>query len=296
MVLAQPGIFAQGTRSHYHLEFELAADAEPADVLLALAPLRQPSVSAGGANIVVGFGPVLWRQLVGPDAVPEHLGPFPVIGGVPVSQHDLWVWIHGTGTDEVLEVALGITRLLSGVARVAAEVAGFVYHDSRDLTGFVDGTENPAVEEAFEVATVPADRPGAGGSFALLQRWIHDLGRFHALPVDEQEGVIGRTKLDSVELDDDVKPDTAHIARVVIEENGEELEIYRRSVPFGTTRELGLQFVAFSADPGRYERMLNRMFGHSDDGLHDRLTEFSRPASSAYYFVPSLDDLGSVLG
>ncbi len=177
-----------------------------------------------------------------------------------------------------------------------AEIAGFVYRDSRDLTGFIDGTENPAIEEAYEVATLgPAER-GAGGSFALVQRWVHELDRFHALSGEDQEGVIGRTKVDSEELDEGITPPTAHISRVVIEENGAELEIYRRSVPYGTTGELGLQFVAFSADPRRYERMLNRMFGHTDDGLHDRLTEFSRPVASAYYFVPSLDELGSVLG
>ena len=109
--------------------------------------------------------------------------------------------------------------------------------------------------------------------------------------------VIGRTKPDSVELDDLVKPPTAHITRVVMEDaDGEEIEIYRRSVPYGTGREHGLYFVAFSADPDRFTAMLTRMFGGAGDGLHDRLTDFTRPVSGAYYFVPSLEQLGEALG
>ena len=137
---------------------------------------------------------------------------------------------------------------------------------------------------------------GAGGSFAIAQRWVHDLGAFHALALEEQEGVFGRTKPDSVELADDVKPPTAHIARVVIEEDGEELEIYRRSVPYGTVAEHGLFFIAFSADPTRFEKMLRRMFGQSGDGVRDRLTDFTKPVASANYFVPSLAALGDALG
>ena len=108
--------------------------------------------------------------------------------------------------------------------------------------------------------------------------------------------MIGRTKADSIELSDDEKPPTAHIARVTIEEDGEELEIFRRSVPYGTVEEYGLYFVAFSADPSRYDRMLARMFGTSGDGVHDRLIEFSRPVSGAYYFAPSLNELRELAG
>jgi putative iron-dependent peroxidase len=180
------------------------------------------------------------------------------------------------------------------VADLASEVPAFVYHDSRDMTGFVDGTENPGVDEAFDVALL-AEGAGAGGSFVLAQRWRHDLDRFHKLDVAEQEGVIGRTKPDSVELGDAVKPPNAHIARVVIEDDGEELEIYRRSVPYGTVAEHGLFFLAFSADPTRFDRMLGAMFG-VEDGIRDRLTEFSTPLSGAYYWAPSLADLDDALG
>ncbi len=295
MPTPQPGIFAQGTRSHRHLEFDAKHGFEAGDIVHALRTLRQPSVTAGGANIVVGFRPSLWRRFdPRNDAIAEF--ELPEIEGLAHAPHDIWVWTHGTGEDVMLDVARAVAATLAPVATLRTDLAGFVYHDGRDLTGFIDGTENPPVEEANEVAVVPAGRPGAGGSFAITQRWVHDLAAFHALSVDDQQRVFGRTKPESIELDDDAKPPNAHIARVVIEEDGAELEIYRRSVPYGRVDELGLYFVAFSADPTRFGKMLRRMFGASGDGVHDRLTDFSRPVSGATYFVPSVESLGEVLG
>jgi putative iron-dependent peroxidase len=296
MARPQPGIFAQGTRSHYHLEFDVRPDATDDAIVEALHGLREPPVTAGGSNIVVGFGADLWRRLQ-PDDAPAALGPFAAIEGdgrrAPATQHDLWVWTHGTGEDVELDVARAVVAVLTPVATLAAEQPCFVYLDSRDLTGFIDGTENPPVEQAFDVALVPDGEPGAGGAFVLAQKWVHDLDRFHAQKREDQEDTIGRTKPDSVELDD--KPLTAHIARVVIEEDGEELELYRRSTPYGRVGELGLYFLAFSADPSRFTKMLHRMFGVSGDGLHDHLTDFTRPVSGAFYFAPSLDALDGIL-
>ena len=130
----------------------------------------------------------------------------------------------------------------------------------------------------------------------LAMRWIHDLDAFARLTVDEQQGVIGRTKQDSIELPGDAKPATAHISRVEMSVDGQELEIFRRSVPYGTVTEYGLYFVAFSADPTRYDRMLARMFGTTGDGIRDRLTDFSRAVSGAYYFAPSLNALNGLAG
>jgi putative iron-dependent peroxidase len=296
MARPQPGIFAQGTRSHYHLEFDVRPDATDDAIVEALHGLREPPVTAGGSNIVVGFGADLWRRLH-PDDAPAELGPFEAVEGdgrrAPATQHDLWVWTHGTGEDVELDVARAVVAVTRPVATLAAEQPCFVYLDSRDLTGFIDGTENPPVEQAFEVALVPDGRPGAGGAFVLAQKWVHDLDHFHAQSCQDQEGTIGRTKPDSVELDD--KPPTAHIARVVIEEDGEELELYRRSTPYGRVGELGLYFLAFSADPSRFTKMLQRMFGVNGDGLHDHLTDFTRPVSGAFYFAPSLDALDGIL-
>ena len=291
----QPGIFAQGTRSHYHLEFDLRPGADPAGVADAVSRLREPHVTAGGANLVVGFGADLWRALA-PDEAPAGLGPFPGVEGdgrrAPATQHDAWVWMHGTGPDLLLDMARLVTVAFEPELELAAEQPCFVYLDSRDLTGFIDGTENPPVEEAAEVAVVP-EGPGAGGSHVLAQRWVHDLTSLPAAPGGgarrPRSGARSRTASSSSD-----KPPTAHISRVVIEEAGEELEIYRRSAPYGTVREHGLYFVAFSADRTRFDKMLARMFGTTGDGLHDHLTDFSRPVSGAYYFAPSLQALAAL--
>lgn len=293
MATAQPGIFAQGTRTHRHLEFDLLPGVQAADVAAAIEPFRTPSVTAGGSNIVVGFGPALWRALL-PAQCPAGLADLQV-ASVPSTPHDLWVWLHGTGDDELFAVSRVVGAMLAPIAVLRSEVHGFVYRDSRDLTGFIDGTENPPLEESASVALI-ADGPGAGGSIALVQRWVHDLASFEQLPVEEQERVIGRTKPDSVELDEEHKPPTAHIARVVMEnEAGQELEIYRRSVPYGSVDQHGLVFVAFTHDQARVVAMLEHMFGLADDGLRDRLTDFSRPVTGAFYFVPSIEDLAAAL-
>ena len=292
MTTPQPGIFAQGTRSQYHLEFDLLDGVDPTAVAAAVGRLREPSVTSGGTNLVIGFRADVWRRIA-PHDTPPDAHDFAGIEGngrrAPATPHDLWVWLHGTGPDVLLDNARAVTHTLAPVATLSQEEPCFVYLDSRDLTGFIDGTENPQVDEAPEVAIVPPGKPGEGGSHVITQKWVHDLAAFHALSPQDQEAVIGRTKPDSTELDD--KPDTAHISRVVVEDDeGEELEIYRRSTPYGRIQELGLYFVAFSADPSRFEIMLNRMFGTAD-GTHDRLTDFSNPISGAFYFAPSLDSL-----
>jgi len=297
----QPGIFAEGTTAHHHLELTLLPGAAPDALRRALRDALEPAAAlptAGAVNVVVGFGPELWRALA-PGSPPAHLRAFAPIEGdgrsVPATQRDLWVWAHGGGRDDVFDTARHVARCLAPVARLAAEQEGFVYHDSRDLTGFVDGTENPDATEAPTVALLADGVAGAGGSHAITMRWEHDLDAFDALAESEQEAVIGRTKPDSVELAGGAKPPTAHISRVVVEVDGEELEIFRRSIPYGGVTVHGLFFVAFAADPSRFDRMLARMFGTEGDGLHDRLTDFSTAATASAWFVPSLDDLRAVL-
>jgi putative iron-dependent peroxidase len=299
MATGQPGIFAQGTRAHYHLELDVRPDTPEAEIAAAVGSLREPAVTAGGFNLVIGFGADLWRRLVPAGDFPVGLRPFDAVEGpdgrrAPATQHDLWVWVHGTGPDLALDAARAVTACLAPVATLAVEQPCFVYRDSRDLTGFIDGTENPPVEEGPEVALIPPGEPGEGGAFVITQRWVHDLAAFHARSVSEQEGTIGRTKPDSIELDAAIKPPDAHISRVVIEEDGEELEIYRRSTPYGTVREHGLYFLAFSADVSRFDKMLARMFGTTGDGLHDHLTDFTTPVTGSYYFAPPLEALAAL--
>ena len=294
----QPGIFAQGTRSHHHLELSVRPDASDAEVLDAVGQLREPQVTAGGVNLVLGFGPALWARLA-PASVPDGFHDHPTIEGLdgktaPGTQRDLWVWVHGTGEDVAFDAARAAGVALAPVATLELAQPAFVYKDSRDLTGFVDGTANPPMEEAADVVLVPPGSPGEGGSFVIAQRWIHDLGAFHALSVEDQERVFGRSKPDSVEMDDDTKPANAHIARVEIDIDGEEAEIYRRSTPYGTLGEHGLYFLGFSRELRRFEIMLHNMFGLGD-GPRDRLTDFTRPVTGSFFFAPSVVAINELL-
>ncbi len=299
-MLPQFGIFAQGTHAHHFLEFDLRPGVTPDQAVAAFRRLRTPDVSAGGVNLVVAFGADVWRG-VAPSHTPPDLGPFEQISGTdgrhaPAAQHDAWLWISGAEPDVTWHSARAAAQAVADAALVAAEQEGFTYRGGRDITGFIDGTANPQVRRAADVALLPPGQAGEGGSHVLAMRWVHDLVAFDRLSIDEQERVFGRTKVDSVELSEDEKPPTAHIARVEMTVGGEELEIYRRSVPYGTAEEYGLYFVAFSAERSRYDQMLSRMIGTSSEGLHDRLTDFSRPVSGAYYFAPSLNALNELAG
>lgn len=298
--MPQFGIFGRGTPAHHFLEFDLRPGITPDQAVASFRRLRTPEVSAGGINLVMAFGADLW-QAVAPSHAPTSSTPFREVVGpkdrrAPATPHDAWLWVSGSAPDVTWDHARAATRAVSDVAKLADEHTGFSYHDGRDMTGFVDGTANPPIRRAADVALVPSGEPGEGGSHVLVMRWVHDLAAFERLPVEEQQRVIGRTKADSVELPDAAKPPTAHIERVTVQVGGEELKIFRRSVPYGTVQEHGLYFIAFSADPSRYDRMLARMFGTAGDGVHDRLIDFSRAVSGAYYFAPSLNALNELAG
>jgi len=299
-ILPQFGIFAQGTHAHRFLEFDLRPGVDAAQAVAAFRRLRTPDVSAGGVNLVAGFGSELWRS-VSPSGAPAELTSFASITGrdghsAPAAQHDAWLWLSGAEPDVTWQSARAAALAVQDAASVAAEQPGFTYQGGRDITGFIDGTANPPIRRAADVALVPPGHPGEGGSHVLAMRWVHDLVAFNRLSVEEQQRVIGRTKADSIELSDSEKPRTAHIARVEMTVEGEELEIFRRSVPYGDAGEYGLYFVAFSAQRSRYDLMLERMFGNASDGLRDRLTDFSKPVSCAYYFAPSLNALAEAAG
>ena len=259
--LPQFGIFAQGTLAHHFLEFDRRPGVSATSAAPSFRRLRTPSVSAGGVNLVIAFGAGAWQRSPGdgPD-VTRPVRRDRRAGGPSRAghEHHVWMWISGGTPDVTFDHARAAVAAISDVAVLAAEQPGFTYHEGRDETGFVDGTANPPVRQAADVALVPSGTPGEAGSHVLAMRWFHDLEAFHRLSVQEQEGVIGRTKPVSIELTDAEKPRDAHIARV---ELGDDQEIFRRSVPYGSVEEHGLYFVAFSADPSRYERMLAGMFG-----------------------------------
>ncbi len=269
MHVAQSGIFALGTGSHSYLEFDLHARGDPLTLVQVIASLGEPRMTTGGVNLVVGFRPSLWAH-VAPQEMPAGVTDFErdVRGidgyAMPATQHDLWVWVAGHAYHTVFDVAREAIQALAPVARLAAEVAGWTYKESRDLTGFIDGTENPS--------------------------WMHDAAAFEALPVEEQEKVIGRTKQTSTELAEEVRGAQSHVSRTVIEENGVEQHIFRRNSPFGTATEHGTMFIGFSSDQHRLARMLARMAG-AEDGIRDALTRYTTAVSGAYYFVPSVETL-----
>ena len=287
----QPGIFAVGAPEHCYLELGATPGSEPADLVGALAALLGPSSEVAGACLTVGIRPELWRA-VAPDATPPDAASFEDVVGpeitMPATQHDAWVWIAGGSRSAVFDGATSALRSLRPLCALAHEIDGWVYRTRRDLTGFIDGTENPSPVEAPDVA-VRTEEPGKGASVLLFQQWQH-LDTFAELAVPEQERVIGRTKEDSVELDEDVMPADSHVSRNVIEEGGEELAIYRRNTSYGGASDHGTVFVGFCASRHPLDRMLRRMAG-AEDGLRDALTRYTVPLTGAYYVVPALEDL-----
>src|SRR5437870_7689896 len=216
MSVPQSGIFALGTASHAYLEFDVIDPEAGPELVSAVAGLREPRTTMGGVNLVAGFRPELWSRVAPAEDVPPGVEGFnrPLVGsdgyGMPATQHDAVLWLSGSAYDLVFDVARGAIAELAGLAAVAEETSSWPYRHDRDLTGFVDGTENPSLIDAPELVLIPEGRPGAGGTILLLQKWEHDAAAWEALPVESQERVIGRTKLDSVELED--RPEDSHVA------------------------------------------------------------------------------------
>ena len=290
MSTPQSGLFALGTASHAYLEFDARRPEAPVELVGAVAALREPRTTIGGVNLVVGFRPELWRELV-PEETPMELEGFnrDIVGPdgytMPATQHDAVLWISGSAYDVVFDMAREAIGALETAASVAEESSSWPYRHDRDLTGFIDGSENPSLIEAPEFAVIPDGIPGAGGTILLLQKWSHDADAWEALPVTRQEQVIGRTKDESVELDD--KPAESHVARTDQDEFG---KIFRRNMPYGTVTDHGTMFVGFSAQQRPLTAMLENMAGLTD-GIRDELTVYTTALTGAYYFVPSTQDL-----
>ncbi len=292
MIVPQNGIFAMGTHSHYFLELDILPWISTQAALASLAGLREPEVSAGGVNFVIAFGPDFWKAVAPKDSPPD-LAPFKEIQGpgnkrVPATQHDVFLWFNGSTPDVVFDHARNAWLAVREVTRLASEQPCFVYKDSRDLTGFIDGTKNPSPLDAPTVALIPAGQPGGGGSHVMAMRFVHDLDAFNKVPIEEQERIVGRKKRDSAELTKQAMHPLGHIPRTRIDEEGKRMEIFRRGVPFGSVNTQGLYIAAFSAERRRFDVMLEMMFGTSADGETDRLMDYTRPTSGSYYFAPSL--------
>ena len=209
---------------------------------------------------------------------------------MPSTQHDALVWLSGSAYDVIFDMARSVMRDLAGQASLGEETSSWPYRHDRDLTGFIDGSENPTLLDAPIAALLPEGVPGAAGSILLLQKWKHNVATWEALPIDRQERIMGRTKLDSIELEK--KPSDSHVARTDQDEFG---NIFRRNMPYGSVDSHGTMFVGFSADQKRLSRMLDSMAGIIT-GTRDALTRFTRPLSGSYYFVPSVESLRRLRG
>src|SRR5580658_8729091 len=247
----------------------------------------------GGLSCVVGFGSDAWDRLFGPPR-PAELHPFREIRAgerhAVSTPGDLLFHIRAKRMDVCFEVAMQIMARLGEAVSPVDEVHGFRYFDDRDLMGFVDGTENPRGEAVVDAVLVGDEDAGfAGGSYVIVQKYLHDLDGWNALSTEAQERIIGRAKLSDIELDDAVKPTSAHNALTTIVENGKEMKILRDNMPFGSPArgEFGTYFIGYCRTPRITEQMLENMFVGRPPGNYDRILDFSRAVTGNLFFVPS---------
>ncbi|MFC1401960.1 MULTISPECIES: Dyp-type peroxidase [Streptacidiphilus] len=255
-------------------------------------------IPEGGLACVAGIGSDAWDRLFdGPR--PAELHPFRDFEG---SRHrtvstpgDLVLHIRAPRLDACFELAGQVVSRLSGAATVVDETQGFRYFDLRDLLGFVDGTENPSGRDAVRAVLVDQEDPDfSGGSYLLVQKYLHDMTAWNALSTEEQERVIGRTKADNIELDDAVKPTNSHVAlNTVTDPDGTERQILRENMPFGSLGrgEYGTYFISYARTPAVTEKMLENMFVGSPPGNYDRILDFSTAVTGTLFFAPSADFL-----
>src|SRR5580704_5957946 len=254
----------------------------------------------GELSCVVGFGSDAWDQLFGPPR-PAKLHPFREIRAgtrhAVSTPGDLLFHIRAKRMDLCFELATQIMARIGDAVSPVDEVQGFRYFDDRDLLGFVDGTENPRGQAAIDAVLVGDEDAGfAGGSYVIVQKYLHDLDGWNALSTETQERIIGRTKLSDIELDDSIKPTSAHNALTTIVEDGKEIKILRDNMPFGRAAqgEFGTYFIGYSRSPGTIEQMLQNMFIGRPPGNYDRLLDFSRAVTGSLFFAPSVTFLDAV--
>ena len=254
----------------------------------------------GRLSCVMAFGSDAWDRFFGVPR-PKELHPFREIHGqhhAVATPGDILFHVRSTRMDLCFELATQIMSRLRGAVSTTDEVHGFTYFDDRDLIGFVDGTENPVDQAALNATIIgEEDATFAGGSYVIVQKYLHNLNGWNALPIEEQEKIIGRSKLSDIELDDAVKPTSAHNALTTIIEDGEQLEIVRDNMPFGDVGkgEFGTYFIGYARSPRRIEQMLENMFVGRPPGNYDRLLDFSRALTGTLFFVPSATFLDNVV-
>jgi putative iron-dependent peroxidase len=259
---------------------------------------REP---AGNLSCIMGFSSDAWNRLFGVPR-PVELHPFREIRSgarhAVSTPGDLIFHIRASRMDLCFELATHVMARLEHAVSTADEVHGFRYFDQRDLLGFVDGTENPTGSAADHAVFIgDEDPPFGGGSYVIVQKYVHNLDAWNALPTEAQEGIIGRTKLSDIELDESVKPTSAHNALTIIEEDGAEIKILRDNMPFGRPghAEFGTYFIGYSRSPRTIEQMLENMFVGRPPGNYDRILDFSTAVTGNLFFVPTATFLDQVV-
>jgi putative iron-dependent peroxidase len=254
----------------------------------------------GGLSCVMGIGSEAWDRLFGAER-PKELHRFREIRAdsrrAPATPGDLLFHIRARRMDLCFELARRIMERLGNAVAPADEVHGFTYFDQRDFLGFVDGSENPAGDEAAEFALVGDEDPAfSGGSYVVVQKYLHDLPGWNALSTETQEEVIGRTKATDIELDDAVRPSRSHVSLNTIVEEGREVKILRANMAFGEAGkgDFGTYFIGYSRSPTTIEQMLDNMFVGRPPGNYDRILDFSRAVTGNLFFAPSATFLENV--
>jgi porphyrinogen peroxidase len=306
MANPQHAILTNLTRYQWFTHFSRTGGADLRVIRRAIRDVRAAGTQTGvttAVNVCVLFGPTLLAELT--DDVPDDFQPYPGYESpdgkvAKATQEELLLWVHSDHLDLCWETQFTFRNALEGHMAVARETPTFIYRNSLDLTGFIDGTGNPAPEDQHDVAIVPDGKAGAGGSFCIAQRWVHDLAYFASLSLEEQENVFGRTKADSTRLAEQVP--TSHLRHVELREGAtadpstpERGEMVRRSTPYafhdGT---VGLYFFGFCREQWPLRERMEAMYGMNGEP-RDAVTDYSTRASGAYYFAPSVETLDAIV-
>ena len=265
--------------------------------LLRAVGFRNPD---GNLSCIMAFGSAAWEPLFG-EPRPAELHRFREIRAgtrhAVTTPGDILFHIRAERMDLCFELAAQIMARLGGAVATVDEVHGFRYFDNRDLLGFVDGTENPTGLEAVDATVIGEEDPAfSGGSYVIVQKYLHDLAGWNALPTEAQEHIIGRTKLSDIEIDESIRPSSAHNSLNKIVEDGKEIKIVRDNMPFGVVGqgEFGTYYIGYSRSPSTMEQMLENMFVGRPPGNYDRILDFSRAVTGSLFFVPSATFLEDV--
>lgn len=294
MKTPQNGLFDEPGSSIQYLEYQWKTAPVEA-IKLALFDAR---ASVPGAHILFAFGRSSWKRL-NPQLCPDQLRDFSSRWSnkghvMPSTQSDMFVWIVGENRGDVMAAVVQVTEALKSVAELTLDLDGYKTREARIITGFVDGTGNPKGDKKVKAALIPEGDEGEGGSFVLGQKWTHRYSEFMSLSVTAQEHIIGRTKESDIELEGAAQPPNSHVSRTDIDVDDIPMKMYRRSTPYGGGTDKGIYFLAFAPAIDRFDHVIDSMLG-GDDGITDALLDYSDCHTGSYWFMPSQEDLDTML-